>query len=156
VPWGSFGVHFWGRSERELSNVESPWPRCPGRPGHSSRLVIIEYQDADDVQSHNTSGTGAAKLLWTRFWKTNVYQSYRDSVCNMCAITTPWIVYMSAITNSSRLSLEYVCKHHDVPSVRLCCCAAVESMRLTCRDVMNMGSGGCELSRCRCTEHVSY
>jgi len=56
-------VYFWARSERELRNVESPWPGCPGRPGHGSRLVKIEYQDADEVQSDDTRGTSASKVL---------------------------------------------------------------------------------------------
>jgi len=33
----------------ELRNLESPCPGCPPRPGHGSRLVIIKYQDADEV-----------------------------------------------------------------------------------------------------------
>ena len=56
-------MYFGARSERERRNVESPWPGCPGRQGHGSRLVIIEYQEADEVQAHDTRGTCASKLL---------------------------------------------------------------------------------------------
>jgi len=56
-------VYFSARSEREVRNVESPWPGCPGRPDHGSRLVITEYQDADEVQSEDTRDTRASKLL---------------------------------------------------------------------------------------------
>jgi len=56
-------VYFCARSVRELRNVQSPWPGCLGRPSHGCRLVIIEYHDTDEVQSHNTRGISASKLL---------------------------------------------------------------------------------------------
>jgi len=56
-------VYFCARSERDLRTVASPWLGCPGRPGHVCRLVIIEYQDVDEVHSHDTRGASASKLL---------------------------------------------------------------------------------------------
>ena len=54
-------MYFGARSERVLRNVDSRWPGCPERRGHGRRLVIIEYLDADEVQSHDTRGTSASK-----------------------------------------------------------------------------------------------
>jgi len=70
-PWGQFGVYFWWSSERELRNVELPWPGCPGRPGYRSRLVIMEYQDGDEVQSQDRRGTSASKFLSMVLCNTN-------------------------------------------------------------------------------------
>jgi len=82
-------VNFGARSEQELRKVESPWPGCPGHPGHGSPLVIIEYQDVHEVQSHEARGTRASKLLCMTLCNMNKWWSDRDGVWNMCAITTP-------------------------------------------------------------------
>jgi len=65
-------VYFGVRSDRELRKGESSWPGCPGHPGHGSRLVIMEYQDAGEVPSHDTRGTGALKVFGKTFCNTNV------------------------------------------------------------------------------------
>jgi len=57
--WCVFLSEIWARAQKRRIAVA----RVSWTPGHGSRLVIIEYQHADEVQSQDTPGTSASKLL---------------------------------------------------------------------------------------------